>query len=288
MKRIEDSTILITGSTDGIGKRTALGLAFKDARVLLHGRNPEKGKVVLKEIGTATGSGKLEYYNADLSSLDAVRRLAAVVADDHPVLDVLINNAGIGTGRRGEERREVSADGYELRFAVNYLAPFLLTHLLLPTLLRCAPSRIVNVSSLGQSPVNFQDIMLEERYNAWEAYGQSKRALVMLTLDLAEKHKNEGVTVNAVHPGSLLDTKMVREAYGYARGDVQQGADAIIYLAASPEVEGVTGRFFDQNKETTMDRQAYDSSALKKLHRLSCDLTGLTATSPSDFGMTGR
>ncbi len=280
MKRTEDSTILITGSTDGIGKRTARDLAAFGARVLLHGRDPEKGLAVLSEIEGATGSGKLEYYNANFSALDEVRRLASAVAEDHPRLDVLINNAGIGTGRRGEEKREVSADGYELRFAVNYLAPFLLTRLMIPTLRRSAPARIVNVSSLGQSPINFGDLMMKERYDAWDAYGQSKLAIAMLTFDLAEELKDDGVTVNAVHPGSLLDTKMVREAYGQARGDVQTGADSIIFLATSPDLEGVTGRFFDRRRGAMANRMAYDRGARERLFRLSCELTGLRRMPP--------
>lgn len=275
MKRVDELTIMVTGSTDGIGKRTALGLASMGAKVLLHGRDPHKGMAVLDEIKDAARSGKVEYYNADLSSLDEVRRLASAVKDDHPALDALINNAGIGTGKRGEERREVSADGLELRFAVNYLAPFLLTHLLLTTLRRSAPSRIVNVSSLGQRPIDFRDPLLEKRYDAWDAYEQSKLALAMFTLDLAEQLKDDGVTVNAVHPGSLLDTKMVREAFGRGRGDVQKGADALIFLATSPEVEGVTGRFFDRTRETRMIGQAYDRSARERLFRISLELTGL-------------
>jgi NAD(P)-dependent dehydrogenase (short-subunit alcohol dehydrogenase family) len=275
MRQIDDSTFLITGSTDGIGKQTARGLAAMGARVLLHGRDLGKGRAVMGEIRDATGNPRLEYINADLSSLDEVRGLASRVASEHPRLDVLINNAGIGTGKRGEERREVSADGYELRFAVNYLAPFLLTHLLLPVLRRSAPSRIVNVSSLGQSPINFRDLMLEKAYDPWQAYEQSKLALVMFTISLAERLEGTGVTVNAVHPGTLLDTKMVREAFGRGRGDVQKGADALIFMATSPELEGVTGRFFDQRRETRADRQAYDRSAREKLFRTSCELTGL-------------
>lgn len=140
MKRVDELTVLVTGSTDGIGKRAALDLAGMGTRVLVHGRNRERGERTLREIGEAAGSGELEYYNADLSSMSEVRRLAAEVSEDHPRLDVLINNAGIGSEGSGL-RREESADGYELRFAVNYLAPFLLTHLLLPTLKRAAPSR---------------------------------------------------------------------------------------------------------------------------------------------------
>ncbi len=280
MKRVDELTVLVTGSTDGIGKRTARDLAGMGSRVLVHGRSRERGERTLREIREATGSGKLEYYNADLSSLAEVRRLAAEVSEDHPRLDVLINNAGIGSGGSGR-RRQVSADGHELRFAVNYLAPFLLTHLLLPTLKRSAPSRIVNVSSLGQSPLDLDDLMLEHRYSGWEAYARSKLAQVMFTFDLAEELRGEGVTVNALSPGSLLDTKMVREAFGRARGDVQEGADAVIYLATSPEVEGVTGRFFDQERESRANRQAYDREARARLRRASRELTGLEGGLPS-------
>ncbi len=274
MKRVDDLTVMVTGSTDGIGKRTALGLAGMGARVLVHGRDRGKGEAVVREIGAATGSGRLEYHNADLSSLTEVRRLASEVAADHPRLDVLVNNAGIGSGRKGEGRA-VSADGYELRFAVNYLAPFLLTRLLVPTLRRSAPSRIVNVSSLGQSPLDLSDLMLQRHYDGWDAYAQSKLALVMLTFDLAEELKDDGITVNALHPGSLLDTKMVREAFGRGRGDVQKGADAIIRLITSPELEGVTGRFFDQEREARANGQAYDRSVREALRRFSCRATGL-------------
>lgn len=279
MKRVDELTVLVTGSTDGIGKRTALDLAWMGSRVLVHGRSRERGERTLREIRETTGSGKLEYYNADFSSLAEVRRLAAEVSEDHPRLDVLINNAGIGSGGSGH-RREVSADGYELRFMVNYLAPFLLTRLLLPTLKRSAPSRIVNVSSLGQSPLDLDDLMLERHYSGWEAYARSKLALVMFTFDLAEKLRGEGVTVNALHPGSLLDTKMVREAFGRSRGDVQQGVDAVIYLATSPEVEGVTGRFFDQKRESRAIRQAYDREVRMRLNKASRVLTGLEGRLP--------
>ena len=274
MKRIDELTALVTGSTDGIGKRTALDLARMGARVLVHGRSRSKGEAAIAEVQTATGSDRPKYYNADLSSLDEVRQLASYVARDHPRLDVLVNNAGVGSGGKGG-RREVSADGYELRFAVNYLAPFLLTHLLLPTLRRSAPSRVVNVSSLGQRPLDLSDLMLQRHYDGWDAYAQSKLALVMLTLDLAERRKAAGVTVNAVPPGSLLDTKMVRESFGRGWGDVQEGADAVVHLATSPTLEGVTGRFFDQERETRANRQAYDRGVRAELRRLSYRLTGL-------------
>jgi NAD(P)-dependent dehydrogenase (short-subunit alcohol dehydrogenase family) len=273
IKPIEERTVLVTGSTDGIGKRTARDLAARGATVLLHGRDPDKGARVREEIARATGSERLHYHNADLASLDEVRGLAREVGKGP--LDVLINNAGIGTGPRGRERRQVSRDGYELRLAVNYLAPFLLTHLLLPALGRSAPARIVNVSSLGQEAVDLDDLMLERRYDGWTAYGRSKLALAMFTFELAGRLEGSGITVNALHPGSLLDTKMVREAFGQPRGDVQEGADAELYLATAPELEGVTGRFFDRRREARVHRQAYDTEVRRQLYQRSAELTGL-------------
>ena len=273
MAAVEDHVILVTGSTDGIGKRTARDLARMGATVLLHGRSQEKGEATLREIRDMTGNDRLEYYPADFSSLAEVRRFADKVQANHDALDVLINNAGVGAGRRGETRRDLSQDGYELRFAVNHLAPYLLTRLLLPSLRRAAPSRIVNVASGAQSPIDFDDVMLERSYDGLRAYSQSKLAMVMFTFDLAEELEGENITVNCLHPGSLLDTKMVRETFGRPMGDVQSGADAVIYLATSPKVEGVTGKYFDEKREARANGQAYDGEARKTLRQLSEKLT---------------
>ena len=272
MNGMKGRTVLVTGSTDGIGKRTAHDLAAMGATVLLHGRNASKGAAAAEEIARSTGTDRPRYINADLSSLSEVRRMAAELKDVD--IDVLINNAGIGTGPPGAEREE-SRDGYELRMAVNYLAPFLLTHLLLPNLRSSAPSRIVNVASLGQSRVDLDDLMMERGYERWDAYGQSKLALIMFTMELASRLAGSGVTVNAVHPGTMLDTKMVRETASPPRGDVQEGADSLTFLAASPRLEGVTGRFFDRQREERADRQAYDAGARRELYRQSVALTGL-------------
>ncbi|HHT75920.1 MAG: SDR family NAD(P)-dependent oxidoreductase [Methanomassiliicoccaceae archaeon] len=272
MSDIAGKTVLITGSTDGIGKRTAHDLAAMGATVLMHGRNAEKGAVAMEEIAESTGNDRLRYYNADLSSLDDVRWLASRLEGDD--IDVLINNAGIGTGPQGAGR-ELSHDGHELRLAVNYLAPFLLSHLLLPNLRRAEPSRIVNVASLGQSRVDLDDLMMERGYDPWDAYGRSKLALVMFTIELAERLGDTSITVNAVHPGTLLDTEMVRESGTRPRGDVQEGADSLRFLATSPSLDGLTGRFFDRRRETRADGQAYDATARRALYRKSVQLTGL-------------
>jgi NAD(P)-dependent dehydrogenase (short-subunit alcohol dehydrogenase family) len=189
---------------------------------------------------------------------------------------VLINNAGLGAGPRGSGRQE-SADGFELRFAVNYLAPFLLTHLLLPLFRPSAPARIVNVASVGQQPIDFDDVMLEHDYNGLRAYRQSKLALVMFTFDLAEELAGSSVTVNSLHPATLMNTKMVSESsyFGSAMTTVQQGADAVEYLATSPELEGVTGQYFDGKQRARANSQAYDREARRRLRTLSEQLVGL-------------
>jgi NAD(P)-dependent dehydrogenase (short-subunit alcohol dehydrogenase family) len=202
-----------------------------------------------------------------------VRRLGSEVAGGQERLDVLVNNAGIG----GAGPRQASVDGYELRFAVNYLAPFLLTHLLLPLLGRSAPARIVNVASVGQAPIDFDDVMLERRYDPMHAYAQSKLAQVMFTFELAERLRaagESGVAVNALHPASLMNTKMVLESFGYTMSTVEDGVEATLRLAVSPELEGVSGRYYDRLREARADAQAYDPEARRRLWRLSERLVG--------------
>jgi NAD(P)-dependent dehydrogenase (short-subunit alcohol dehydrogenase family) len=270
MRNVEEAVVVVTGSTDGLGKRVAQDLAQKGATVLLHGRDPERGEAVAREIREGTGNDDLRYYLADFSSLEQTRRLAEEIRADRDRLDVLINNAGVFAGER-----TVSEDGYELTLAVNYLAPFLLTHLLLPLLRASASARIVNVASAGQSSIDFDDPMLERRYDGMRAYARSKLALVMFTFDLAEELEGTGVSANCLHPATLMDTKMVFEAFGRASSDVQEGADATVYLAASPELEGVTGKYFDGRREARAEKQAYDPEARDRLRRLSEELTGL-------------
>jgi NAD(P)-dependent dehydrogenase (short-subunit alcohol dehydrogenase family) len=264
MRAPTEATVLVTGATDGLGKRVALELADRGATVLVHGRSRERCEAVLKEVRRGTGSEGARYYLADLSSLGAVRRLAEQILSEHDRLDVLVNNAGIIA-----REREETVDGVELTFAVNYLAHFLLTNLLLPLLLGSAPARIVNVASAGQSPVNFRDVMLKRGYSGMKAYTQSKLAQVMFTFELAERLRGTGVTVNALHPATLMDTKMVRETFGYASSTVQEGTEAVVRLAASPELEAVTDRYFDGTREARADRQAYDAAARKRLWDLS-------------------
>jgi NAD(P)-dependent dehydrogenase (short-subunit alcohol dehydrogenase family) len=280
VRPLGEQTTLVTGATDGLGRSVARELASAGATVLLHGRSGRRLEETLREIRDATGNDRVHSHLADLSSLEQVRRLAEEVERDHPRLDLLVNNAGIGAGSRGS-RREESADGYELRFAVNYLAPFLLTHLLLPLLRRSAPARIVNVASAGQAPIDFHDVMLERRYDGMRAYAQSKLAQVMFSLELAERLRAEGadvdVTVNAVHPASLMNTKMVYESFGRTMSTIEAGVEATMRVATAPELDGVTGRYFDRLREGLAHPQAYDEEARRRLWKLSEELVGLTA-----------
>ena len=269
MRDLAEATILVTGATDGLGKRVAQELAGRGATVLLHGRDRERLEAALEEARREADSEKLGSYLADLSSLVAVRGLSERILSDHDRLDALINNAGVIV----RERKE-SVDGFELTFAVNYLAHFLLTSLLLPLLRDSAPARVVNVASAGQSPVDFDDVMLERRYDSMRAYTQSKLAQVMFTFELAERLSGTGVSANALHPASLMGTKMVIETFGYTMSTVQEGADATVRLAASPDVEGVTGCYFDGHNEARANRQAYDTEARRRLWALSEELCG--------------
>jgi NAD(P)-dependent dehydrogenase (short-subunit alcohol dehydrogenase family) len=267
MGDVDGATILVTGATDGLGKRVARELAGKGATVLLHGRNRGRLEAALEAIRNETGSERLGSYLADLSSLAQVRALAERILSDQIRLDGLINNAGVIV-----REREESEDGFELTFAVNYLAHFLLTSLLLPLLRDSTLARIVNVASAGQSPVDFDDVMLERRYDGMRAYTQSKLAQIMFTFELAGHLSGSGVSVNALHPASLMDTKMVNETFGYTMSTVQEGADATVRLAVSPDLEGVTGRYFDGHYEARANHQAYDPEARKRLWALSEDL----------------
>lgn len=276
MNRKEGMSVMITGATDGLGEKVATDLARGGMTLLLHGRDPEKGRRVLEKISEVTGNSRLHYYNADLSSLAQVRTLASRIADSHTRLDVLINNAGLGAGS-SPKSREISTDGFELRFAVNYLAPFVLTRRLLPLLRRTAErageTRIVNVASAAQSPIDFEDVMLEKSYDGMRAYSQSKIALVMFTFDLDKELAGSGVTVNALHPASLMDTRMVREWFGTPRTTVEAGAVHVERLAISEKLIGMSGVYFDQDRPSRALEQAYDQKARQRLREMSLQWT---------------
>lgn len=275
MRPLTEQVILITGATDGLGKAVAFQLAHTGATLLLHGRDEARGQQTLEEIRAQTGNNRLQWYRADFAALSQVRALAERLARGQQRLDVLINNAGIGTTLPGGGRRQESEDGYELRFAVNYLAPFLLTRLLLPTLRHSAPARIVNVASAGQAPIDFGDVMLERRYDGVQAYCQSKLALVMFTFDLAEELAGTGVTANCLHPATYMPTKMVLAARGSSVSTIEEGVQSTTHLITAPELDQVSGLYYNGLREARAESQAYDRQARLTLRQLSEQLTGL-------------
>jgi NAD(P)-dependent dehydrogenase (short-subunit alcohol dehydrogenase family) len=251
--------VLITGATDGLGRALAREVLDAGATVLVHGRSVERLEATVDELDGGEG---VRAYRADLASLAEVHRLADDVLAGEPRLDVLVNNAGIGARTGRVEEREVSADGYELRFAVNYLAGFALTERIRGPL---APARIVNVSSLGQQAIDFDDVMLEHGYSGVRAYCQSKLAQILYTFSLADR----GVVATALHPATYMPTKMVRSPIS----TLAEGVEATLRLVADPALDGVTGRFFDGLREARPDPQAADAEARRRLWDLSERLT---------------
>jgi NAD(P)-dependent dehydrogenase (short-subunit alcohol dehydrogenase family) len=252
-------TILVTGATDGLGKGVALALARDGHTILMHGRDEKRIANTLDELRRAAPNATLRSYRADLASLSDVRSLARHLLDHEPRLDVLVNNAGIGAQVPGGPERQESRDGHELRFAVNYLAPFLLTRLLLPLLERSAPSRVVNVSSIGQQAIEFDDVMLTRGYSGVRAYCQSKLAQILFTI---------GVT--SLHPATYMPTKIVPSP----TSTLEEGVTATVRLITDPDPAAVNGKFFDGLRERRADAQAYDAKARQKLRQLSEQLTG--------------
>jgi NAD(P)-dependent dehydrogenase (short-subunit alcohol dehydrogenase family) len=262
--------ILITGSTDGLGREVALRLADTGAHIIVHGRNRERGEAVVAEI-ESRGTGGARFYAADFGSIDEVRRLGNEILRDYDRIDVLVNNAGIYRTAPGAQR-EVSADGHELHFAVNYLSGYLLTRMLLPLLQEAAPSRIVNVASTAQTPIDFGDVMLEREYSGGRAYGQSKLAQILFTVDLAGELEGTGVSVNALHPATLMNTSMVLSVGREPMSTVEEGADALMNLVtgAGPG----SGEYYNGLRLARPNDQAYDAGARARLRRLSDTLVG--------------
>ena len=278
--------VLITGGSAGIGKATALGLAALGARVAITGRDRARAEVAAIEIRTATGNPDVDAFGADLSSQAEVRRLAAEVLDAYPRLDVLVNNVGGYWASR-----HVTADGLEHTFAVNHLAAFLLTELLLDRLKASAPARIVTVSSNAQSlgKIDFEDLQGERRYSGQDAYNQSKLASVMFTYELARRLAGTGVTANVLHPGVVNSGfgaedpsrifKFLVPLWRPFMKTPQQGAATSIYLASSPEVEGVTGGYFANGRPRTANKASHDGAAAARLWQVSSRLVGLDGVS---------
>jgi NAD(P)-dependent dehydrogenase (short-subunit alcohol dehydrogenase family) len=261
--------ILITGSTDGLGREVARRLASTGAHIIVHGRNRARGTALVAEI-EREGKGSAAFYAADLASLAEVRRLGEAILRDYERLDVLVNNAGIWLSSGG---RQLSADGHELHFAVNYMSGFLLAHMLLPRLSRSVPARIVNVSSVAQRALDFDDVMLERGYSGSRAYAQSKLAQVMFTFDLARDLADSGVAAYALHPATMMDTHMVAAAGARPRATVAEGAEAVVQLVTTAGLE--SGQYFNGKRPARAHAQAYDDSARARLRSLSKELTGV-------------
>jgi NAD(P)-dependent dehydrogenase (short-subunit alcohol dehydrogenase family) len=276
-------SVLVTGGTSGIGKATAIGLAALSARVGITGRDPARTEAAAASIRATPGSPAVDAFPADMSIQAGVRRLAAQVLDTYPRLDVLVNNAGGFWAHR-----HVTADGLEHTFALNHLAPFLLTSLLLDRLAASAPARILNVSSAAHSRgrIDFDDLQGERNYSGQRAYSQSKLASVMFTYELARRLQGTGVTATVLHPGVVRTSfgaedqaaylaVMIRVARLFMKTPVQ-GAATPTYLASSPEVEGITGRYFVNRKLKTSSKASYDT-VTARLWQASIDLAGMTA-----------
>ncbi|MDH3269801.1 MAG: SDR family NAD(P)-dependent oxidoreductase [Gemmatimonadota bacterium] len=260
--------VLVTGSTSGLGREVALRMANRGAHVIVHGRNAARGRELASEIQATPGSAR--FIAADFASFDAVRRFARTILADYDRLDVLVNNAGFGSA---PDERLVTDDGHEFRFQVNYLSHYLLTHMLLPLLEESAPSRIVNVSSLAQSPIDWDDVMIMRGFSGGRAYGQSKLAQIGFTFDLHEQLEGTGVIVNALHPATYMPTGMVARAGVEPRATIDEGADAVMNLILSEEIEG--GQFFNQMQPRRAHEQAYDPESRRRLRELSRALTGV-------------
>jgi retinol dehydrogenase 14 len=292
-QRMDGRTVLVTGGTGGIGRATAVGLAALGARIAITGRDRGRAEAAAEEIRAPDGP-PVEVFVADMSAQAEVRRLADEVLAALPRLDVLVNNVG-----GFWNTRHVTADGLERHFALNHLAPFLLTHLLVDRLVASAPARVVTVSSDAQrmGRIDFDDLQGERSWSGQRAYNQSKLANVLFTYELARRLRGTGVTANVLHPG------VVRTGFGAEDpGRIQrlitpfmrfwrspeQGARTPVYLASSPEVEGVTGRFFRDCKPGRSSKRSYDQADALRLWEVSAELVGLDAATAGRLGTAGR
>jgi NAD(P)-dependent dehydrogenase (short-subunit alcohol dehydrogenase family) len=281
-ERMKGKLCMVTGATSGIGRETARMLARTGAGVVVVGRNREKSEGTISRIRQETGNPAVEYMLADLSSQAEIRQLAESFKRQHERLDVLVNNAGGFFLFRKE-----SVDGIEMFLALNHLAYFLLTNLLLDILKVSAPARIINVSSGShmRATINFDDLQNQRKYIGPKVYGQSKLANVLFTYELARRLEGTGITVNALHPGFVATNmgvnigwimRFIRPLMNLMAIDVEEGAKTPVYLATSPEVEGVTGKYFYQCRAVSSSEASYDEALAGKLWQVSAEMTGLS------------
>ena len=280
---MEGEVVLITGGTSGIGKAAATALAGMGAEVVVNGRNRERGEVAVEEIQRESGSDNVFLLLADLSVQSEVRRLAGEFRTRYDRLDVLVNNAGLVLKRRTE-----TPDGIETTLAINHLAPFLLTNVLLDLLRKSAPSRIITVSSGAErmGKIDFDDLQSEKRYRGFQVYGMTKLANIIFTFELAERLEGTGVTANCMHPGAVNTNFGANNRGGMAlffrafkpfMRSPEQGAETLVYLAASPEAEEMSGEYLTDHEVQAASKEAYDESVRKRLWEVSEELTGLKA-----------
>ena len=265
-----NQAVMITGATDGLGSAVAFDLASKGYKLILHGRDEKKGNALLEDLQSKTGNKDLVYYNADFASLEAIKSLARTVLENHEHLNVLVNNAGLGV----EPVRRVSKDGYEMIFQVDYLSTYMLTKLLIPLLEASTPSRIINVASAGQAPINFADPMLEKHWDGTQSYCQAKLAQIMLAVEWGPSLGQKGVTINSLHPASYMPTKIVTP-YFRPQSTLAEGVAAVINLVTNPKLDHVSGKYFNRQTETRAQSQAYDPQARTRLIELSAEWTGV-------------
>lgn len=267
---LDNKIVFITGSTDGIGKETAIELVKVGAYVIIHGRNEEKGKKTFDEIKDVTKSKKLDYLWADLTNFNQIREMAKVIHEKVDHIDILINNAGVYM-----ESKKLTDDGFEYTFAINHLSHFLLTNLLLDLIKKGNNSRIVNISSQVQlNKIDFDNLNAEKKYNSYNTYALSKTCNAMFTYDLADRLKDSGVTVNCLHPG-VINTKLLNAGFGMIGSGVNVGAENVIFVANSPELKKITGKYFKDKITQKSSRVTYDLDARKKLWEISEKLTNI-------------
>jgi NAD(P)-dependent dehydrogenase (short-subunit alcohol dehydrogenase family) len=268
---------LVTGATAGLGRAVAVALADHGMDVLVHGRDAKRAAAVVDQISRSGGTAQAVL--ADLASLDQVRELADRITADHNAITLLINNAGVGAGRPPYRKRQLSADGHELRLAVNYLAPALLARRLIPCLENGTPARIVNVGSVGQAPVDVADLRMDNHYTGAQAYYRSKFALAAFTFDLAQELAGRGITVNCLHPASLMNTHMVRESMIPPMSSAASGVAAVMNLATGPAGGTLTGRYFDGRTEARAHEATYDPAIRSRLGTVTAELLAPFLTS---------
>jgi len=264
--------VLVTGSSDGIGRETACILAERGARVILHGRDPQRLEAAAKAVDARSGSWPVAQELADLASLETVRQLGARLLDEFPRIDVLVNNAGVIM-----PRRVLTPEGLETTFVVNHLAPLLLTHLLLPALTESPQGRIVNVSSGVQmgARLDWDNLQGEKHFESRGAYALSKLANVLFTTELARRLRSTGITVNALQPG-VVSTKLLRAGFGgHGSDSLAEGAATSVHLALAPEVAQTTGAYFHRSKPLRTNPLAGERAVTSRFYELSCQLVGI-------------